>query len=194
MRIFAGKFFYTGDKTFIAELESERFHLNMTGPRGEEDYTYSNYYAGRNEFDQLQSQQLMIRDGAFKTGTDLLFTKAGRTDNWLAAINLTSDIPEAVDPLRVLPVKIPLKVFLDIGTSAATWQTNAGTGRFLYDAGLQLSLIKGTVNIYLPLLYSKVYRDYYTLYVPEKRFLKKISFSIDFSSRLLKKTMPFSGF
>ena len=194
LRLFAGKFIYTGDKTFVAELESERYHLNMTGPRGAEDYTYSNYFTGRNEFDQLQSQQLMIRDGAFKTGTDLLFTKAGRSDNWLAAINLTSDIPDAVNMLKVLPVKIPLKVFLDIGTSAATWQTDAGTGRFLYDAGLQLSLLNGTVNIYLPLLYSKVFKDYYTLYVPEKRASKKIAFSINFSSRILKKAMPFSGF
>jgi Peptidase family M1 domain len=193
MRVFAGKFFYTADKTFLTELENERYHLNMTGPRGFEDYTYSNYFAGRNEFDKLLSQQLMVRDGGFKMGTDLLFNKAGKTDNWLAAVNLTSDIPENINPLKVLPVKIPLKLFFDIGTSAATWQKNAATGRFIYDAGLQIPLIKGTINIYIPLLYSKVYRDYYTSYITEKKFQKKLAFSIDFSSKFLRKLLPFNG-
>ncbi len=193
MRVFAGKFFYTGDKTFIKQLESERYHLNMTGPRGYEDYTYSGYFAGRNEFDKIQSQQLMIRDGGFKIGTDLLFDKVGKTDNWLTAVNLTSDIPDNVNPLKVLPFKIPIKLFLDLGSSAATWKNGAGTGRFVYDAGLQLSLAKGIVNIYLPLLYSKVYRDYFTSYITEKKLMKKIAFSIDFSSKPLKKILPYSG-
>ncbi|MFN8253962.1 MAG: M1 family metallopeptidase [Ferruginibacter sp.] len=193
LRFFAGKFFYTGDKTTLRQLESERYHLNMTGPRGYEDYTYSNYFTGRNEFDKIQAQQLMIRDGGFKIGTDLLFDKVGKTDNWLTAVNLTSSIPDNINPLKVLPVKIPLKLFLDIGSSAATWKRDAGTGRFVYDAGLQLSIAKGIINIYLPLLYSKVYRDYFTSYITEKKLMKKIAFSIDFSSKPLKKILPFSG-
>jgi hypothetical protein len=193
MRVFAGKFFYTGDKTFLTELESDRYHLNMTGPRGYEDYTYSNYFIGRNEFDKMLSQQLMIRDGGFKMGTDLLFNKAGKTDNWLAAVNLTSDIPDNINPLKVLPVKIPLRLFLDIGSSAATWQKNSETGRFIYDAGLQVSLLKRSINIYIPLLYSKIYRNYYTSYITEKKFQKKLAFSIDFSSSFLKKLLPFNG-
>ncbi len=193
MRVFAGKFFYSGDKTLLTQLENERYHLNMTGPRGYEDYTYSNYFAGRDEFDKLLSQQLMIRDGGFKIGTDLLFDKAGKTDNWLAAVNFTSTIPESVNPLQVLPIKIPLKLFLDIGTSAATWSSSAGTGKFLYDAGLQVSILKGMINVYIPLLYSKVYRDYFTSYITERRFIQKLAFSIDFSSSILKKALPWSG-
>ncbi len=193
MRFFAGKFFYTGDKTLLKQFENERYHLNLTGPRGYEDYTYSNYFMGRNEFDKIASQQLMIRDGGFKIGTDLLFDKVGKTDNWLAAVNLTTDIPEKINPLSVLPVKIPVKVFFDIGTSAATWSSTAGTGRFVYDAGLQVPLFKGVMNIYIPLLYSKVYRDYYRSYVNEKKFIKKLGFSIDFSSKILKKLLPLSG-
>lgn len=194
LRVFAGKFFYTTDKTFLKQFETEPYHLNMTGPRGNEDYTYSSYFAGRNEFEGLLTQQLMIRDGGFKIGTDLLFDKVGKTDDWLAAANLTTDIPDKYNPLSVLPVKIPLKLFLDIGTSAATWSSSGSTGRFVYDAGIQVPLFKGAINIYLPLLYSKVYRDYFTSYITEKKFAKKIGFSINFSSSFLRKILPFSGF
>ncbi|HEX7903918.1 MAG TPA: M1 family metallopeptidase, partial [Chitinophagaceae bacterium] len=50
VRFFAGKFFYTSPKTVSKEFATDRYHLNMTGPNGYEDYTYSDYFAGRNKF------------------------------------------------------------------------------------------------------------------------------------------------
>jgi hypothetical protein len=164
--------------------------LNMSGPKGYEDYTYSNYFAGRNEFNGWASQQIMNRDGFFKVRTDLLSSKVGKTDNWLMAANLTTDIPKAINILQVLPVKIPLKAFVDVGTYAESWQKNAATGRFIYDAGLQLSFFKDIVQVYVPLLYSKVYRDYFKSTITEKRFLKNICFSIDIQNFNLKKVVP----
>ncbi len=190
LRLFAGKFFYLGDKTFIKEFETERYHLNMTGPKGNEDYTYSNYFVGRNEFEKFPSQQIMIRDGGFKVRTDFLSNKIGKTDDWLAALNFTTTIPNAVNPLAVLPFKLPLKVFFDIGTYAEAWKKNAPTARFVYDAGLQLSLFKNTVNIYIPLLYSKEYKDYFKSTITEKRFLKNIAFSIDLQNINLRRWVP----
>lgn len=190
VRIFGGKFFYPGDKTYIRQFETERYHLNMTGPKGNEDYTYSDYFIGRNEFEKYPSQQIMQRDGFFKVRTDLLSSKTGKTDNWLAAANFTSDIPKKYNPLQVLPVKIPLKVFVDVGTYAEAWQATSGTGKFIYDAGFQFSLLKNIVNIYVPLLYSKVYRDYFKSTITEKRFWKNISFSIDIQNINLRKLAP----
>lgn len=190
LRLFAGKFFYTAPKTFTRQFQTDRYHLNMTGPDGYEDYTYSDYFAGRNEFEGAASQQIMIRDGGFKVRTDLLADKVGKTDDWLAAINLSSSVPAAINPLSLLPVKIPLKVFLDIGTSAESWNRTEGQDRFLFDAGLHIPLLKETVNIYIPLLYSKVYKDYIKSTIPENRFLKKISFSIDLSHFRLRKFIP----
>jgi hypothetical protein len=187
LRLFAGKFFYTVAKTFTKQSETSRYQLNMTGPNGSEDYTYSDYFVGRNEFEGAASQQIMIRDGGFKVRTDLLSDKIGKTDDWLAAINLSSTIPSNLNPLNLLPVKIPLKVFLDIGTSAETWKRSSGGDRFLFDAGLHIPLLKETVNIYIPLLYSKVYKDYIRSTIPENRFLKKISFSIDISHFRMRK-------
>ena len=190
VRLFAGKFFYLGDKTFIKQFETDRYHLNMTGPKGYEDYTYSNYFVGRNEFDKFSNQQIMIRDGGFKVRTDFLSDKIGKTDDWLAAANFTSTIPDVINPLAVLPFRLPIKLFIDIGTYADAWKKNAATGRFIYDAGLQLSLFNNVLNIYVPLFYSKVYKDYFKSTITEKRFLKNIAFSIDIQNISLKKLQP----
>ena len=120
--------------------------------------------------------------------TDYLSNKIGKTDDWLAAANFTSTIPKAL-----FPFKLPLRVFVDIGTYAEAWKKNAPTARFVYDAGLQVSLFKNLVNIYVPLLYSKEYKDYYKSVITDKGLpllLKKISFSIDLQNISLKKLVP----
>ncbi|MEO6869440.1 MAG: M1 family metallopeptidase [Ginsengibacter sp.] len=193
-RLFAGKFIYLGDKTSFKQFETDRYHLNMTGPNGYEDYTYSNYFLGRNEFEKLPSHQIMIRDGGFKVRTDLLSSKIGKTDDWLTALNLTTTIPSKINPLKALPLKIELKAFLDIGTYADAWKNNAETGKFIYDAGLQLSLVKQIINIYVPVLYSKVYSNYYKQTIEKKkRFWNAISFSIDIQKFKLRDVLGLSG-
>jgi hypothetical protein len=188
VRLFAGKFIYTGSKTIIKQFTTDRYHLNMTGANGYEDYTYSDYFAGRNKFEGLASQQIMIRDGGFKVRTDLLASKVAKTDDWLAAANFSSTIPSSINPLSILPFKVPLKIFLDIGTYAEAWKNKTENDRFLYDAGLQISLLKELINIYVPLIYSPVYQDYIKSTIAKKeRFQKKISFSIDISHFSLQK-------
>ena len=161
------------------QLETERYHLNLTGANGYEDYTYSNYFAGRNEYSGWKSQQIMMRDGGFKARTDLLSSKIGKTDDWLAAINLNADIPDRYNPLSLLPVKIPLKLFADIGSYAEAWDEENEYGRILFDAGLQVSLFSDIVNIYLPFIMSKPFRNYNQSILGDKKFGKSISFSID---------------
>jgi hypothetical protein len=194
VRLFAGKFIYLGDKTFTKQFETDRYHLNMTGPKGYEDYTYGNYFIGRNEFEGFPAQQIMIRDGGFKVRTDLLAAKVGKTDEWLTSLNFNTDIPDNVNPLQVLPIKIPLKIFLDVGTYAEAWDDNSPNGKFLYDAGLQISLLHNLINIYIPVTYSKVYSDYFKSTISKDRFIKNISFSIDIQNFKLKnivKEYPF---
>jgi hypothetical protein len=179
LRCFAGKFFYLGSNNYLDRFETDAYHLNMSGPKGYEDYTYENYFIGRGAFDGFAAQQIMNRDGFFKVRTDLLSEKVGKTDNWLASLNLVTPLPRSVNPLSLLPVRIPLRLFLDVGTCAENWRKEAATGRFLYDAGIQISLFKDVLNIYMPLLYSRVYRDYFKSTITGQRFLKNISFSID---------------
>ena len=190
VRAFAGKFIYTGDKSITTKFKTDQFHLNLTGAKGNEDYTYNDYFVGRNKFEGLGSQQIANRDGFFKVRSDLLSNKIGRTDNWLAAVNFVTDIPESVNLLNVLPVKIPLKIFVDVGTYAEAWSVGSNTGKLLYDAGFQLSVLHNTVIIYVPLVYSKVYADYFKSTITEKRFLKNISFCIDVHQLKIKNFLP----
>ncbi len=193
VRFFAGKFIYTGDKSFTAQYKTYAYHLNMSGPKGDEDYTYQNYFVGRNKFEGFASQQIMNRDGFFKVRTDLLSDKVGRTDDWLSAVNLVTDIPDKINILNALPIKIPVRLFIDIGTYAEAWKKSSTTGRFLYDAGFQLSLFKNVLNVYVPVIYSKVYGDYFKSTITEKRFQRNISFSIDLQQLRTSKLFPQAG-
>ena len=190
LRFFAGKFIYLGDKTYIKQYQTDNYHLNMSGPKGYEDYGYENYFTGRNAYDNFSAQQIMERDGFFKVRTDLLSSKIGKTDDWLMALNLSSPVPKALNIMRILPGKIPLKFFIDIGTYAEAWQKSEATGRFIYDAGLQLSFCKDIVQVYLPLFYSRVYDDYFKSTILTNRLIKNISFSIDIQKFKLKKLVP----
>ncbi len=179
MRLFAGKFFYNQGQTPLSELELNRYALNMTGPNGAEDYTYSNYFIGRNESSGWESQQIMYRDGAFKARTDLLSRKVGKSDNWLSAINLVTDIPDKINPLSLLPVRIPVRLFADIGSFAGAWETGYTEQRILYDAGVQVSFFYDLVKVYIPVVNAKPFRDYNRSVLGDNRFWKTLSFSID---------------
>lgn len=189
-RIYTGKFIYTKEKTTLSQYETSRYHLNMSGANGNEDYTYSNYFIGRNEFEGLGTRQLLIKEGGFKVHTDLLSDKIGKTDNWLGAINLTSTIPKNINPLEAFPIKLPVKLFFDIGTYSNVWEQNPPTEKLLYDAGFQISLLNDIINIYFPIFYSKSYKDYFKSVLNEKIFTKNISFSIDLQKITLKNLFP----
>lgn len=187
LRLFAGKFIYLGNKTISKQFANDRYFLNMTGPKGYEDYTYSEYFLGRNKFEKLESQQIMERDGFFKVRTDLLSNKIGKTDNWLAALNLNASVPDKLNPLAVLPVKIPLHIFFDIGTYAEGWAKDSENDRFLYDAGFHIPLFNETINFYFPVLYNKSYGDYLKSTILKNRFFKTMSFTLHFYNKDLKK-------
>jgi len=174
MRVFAAKFGYIGEKTAAKQFSTYIYQPKLTAVRGNEDYTYSNYFIGRNENTGLASQQIMMRDGGLKLRTDLFQGLQGRSDNWIASMNLATTLPKGL-----LPLNLPVKIFLDAGTYADAWKKDAPTSRFLYVAGLQLTLLKDLLNVYAPILYSKEFRDNLKTVPDENTFFKKISFSID---------------
>lgn len=178
LRVFAGKFFYDKNQSHTYGYYKERFFLNMTGANGEEDFIYNHYFIGRNKFEGLGSQQIAIRDGGFKIRTDLLANKIGKTDKWLAAMNLNTSVPAALNPLSILPVKIPLHLFLDVGTYADAWKEGSTTSRFLFDAGIHIPIFE-VINIYLPLVYSRPYTDYVKSVYTKNKLFKTATFSID---------------
>ena len=176
-RFFAGKIIYLKQKTTSVQYKNYDYWFNLIGTTGAEDYTFSDYFIGRNEQQRgWRGQQIMERDGFFKQRMEYI-SPVGKTDDWLMALNLNADFP-------TFPT---LKIFADIGTYAEAWKENSSNGRFLFDAGLQVSLFKNIVNIYAPILSSKVFRDYKELYLQDKKFLKSISFSINLQNLHLNK-------
>ena len=172
LRFFAAKFGYLGGTSSSLDLSS--YQPKLTGVSGSEDYTYSNYFIGRNDYTGFSSQQIMIRDGGLKIRVPNFPWLEGRSDNWVSALNLSSTLPPSI-----VPRWLPLKVFLDIGTYAGAWQDNPQTSRFLYTGGLQLSLFHNIVNFYVPLFYSSDFSDQLKTIPNQNTFWKKLSFSID---------------
>ncbi len=174
VRIFAAKFGYLGTKSSFKRFELQRYQPKLTPVRGNEDYTYSNYFIGRNEFEGFNSQQVMMRDGGLKLRTDMFQDLQGRSDNWVASMNLNTTLPN-----KLFPVKLPVRIFLDVGTHAGLWKRESSDARFLYVAGFQLTLLKNLLNIYAPVIYSKKFKENLVTLPEENKFFNKISFSID---------------
>lgn len=177
VRFFAGKILYLKDNTLTTRYNNYNYWFNLIGTTGADDYTFSDYFIGRNEQQRgWKGQQIMERDGFFKQRMEYV-SPVGKTDNWLMALNVNADFP-----------KFPtLKFFADLGVYAKDKDDKSNDNRFLFDAGLQLSLFKNLVNIYAPILSSKVFRDYADLYLQENKFWKKISFTINLQKFQLNK-------
>jgi hypothetical protein len=186
IRFFAAKFSYLGRKTTPRKLETAIYHPKLTAVRGDNDYTYSNYFLGRNGVGGsdvgLPDQQIMLRDGGLKIRTDIFSGLQGRSDNWIAALNLSTPLP-----IQVLPFGLTrnIRLFFDAGTFAEAWVVNYEENRFLYTGGFQLSLFKNLVNIYYPVVFNKEIRT--NLKTVPQEYKKRISFSIDIQNLQVKK-------
>jgi hypothetical protein len=178
LRLFAAKFGYLGGK----DDGLTYYQPKLTAVGGNEDYTYSNYFIGRNEYTGFASQQIMRRDGDLKIRVPSFPWLEGRSDNWVSSLNLTTTLPRAI-----IPKWLPLKAFFDVGTYADAWKGNALTSRFLYVGGLQLSLFHDLLNFYAPIFYSSDFGDQLKTLPDQNSFWKKISFSIDVQNIQLKK-------
>jgi hypothetical protein len=189
VRFFGAKF---GAWNQHGTVDLSRYEPKLLGVTGNEDYTYDNYFLGRTASTAIEdasvsnggiaAQQIMIRDGGLKLRLDQYDYIQGRSGNWVLAMNFNTTLPE-----KIMPVKIPLKIFFDFGTYAEAWQNNPLTSRFLYTGGLQLSLFRNVLNIYAPLIYSSDFNDL----LKSVSFGKRITFSIDFQNLDPRKMMKF---
>ncbi len=187
VRLFAAKFGYLGKKSYDTYI----YWPKLLAATGEDDYTYSNYFIGRTASTAngdkpvknlgMAGQQVMIRDGGLKLRLDQFDYLQGRSENWVAALNFNTTLPD------IFPIKLPLKLFFDVGTYAEAWKKSAQTSRFLYVGGIQLSLFGNTINIYAPLIYSKDFRNTLKTQPEQNKFFKKITFSIDIQNIKLQK-------
>lgn len=172
IRAFASKFGYLGTLSQTDRFLSRRFQPKLTAVNGDEDFTYSNYFIRRNNAN-VTGGQIMLRDGDLKLKTDLFDGLQGRSDNWVASANFNTTLPQ------ITPLALPIRLFCDVGTYSDAWISESGNARFLYVAGLQLSLLKDVVNIYVPVIYSKTFRDRLKTIEDESKFFGKLTFSVN---------------
>ena len=133
-RVFVGKFI-TNNTVF------SRFNWRMDGQHGYHDYTYSQTFAGRMEQDGFWSRQFLENHGAMKVQTGV-----AQSNDFISALNIKASLP--------IPI---IRLFADAGYSMNSNKTSA----FVYDAGIYMSFVKGFVEIYFPLIYSKNIQDEY---------------------------------
>jgi hypothetical protein len=163
VRAYAGKFFEFNPNS----PDLDRYTLNMT-TTGSDDFLYDETYLGRTEREGFGARQITIQEGGFKIPTPLYSNPIGQSDNWLAAINLKTDLPLG---------KLPLRLFLDAGTFADAAKINPSGNKILFDAGLEF-YISDVFNIYFPLFMSQDYQDYMKSIHGKDRFIKGITFSL----------------
>ncbi|MBI3511529.1 MAG: M1 family metallopeptidase [Bacteroidetes bacterium] len=142
--------FFTG--TFLKTLPEDAgrysFKTSSWGPLGigNQDYLFDNIFFGRSEQNGLFAQQMAIADGGFK-----IPTAVGRSDQWLSALDVTIPMPVQNKYLS------HIKFFAD-GAICSTQAS--GIRPFQYEAGIQLSIIRGGFcDVFFPLVYSKDIKD-----------------------------------
>jgi hypothetical protein len=192
VRLFAAMFRFTGTPKATAYL----YEPKLMAANGIDDYTYSNYFVGRSASTGngqtpvtnagIAAQQVMIQNsGGLKFRPDIFSSIQGYSEKWVAAINLSSTLPE-----NLFPVKLPLKIYFDAGTYSEVWRKNSTGSRFLYGGGLQLSLFKNVLNIYAPLIYSSAIKNELKTDPVNNTFFKRMTFSIDIQNITFKKVFP----
>ncbi|NDC40826.1 MAG: hypothetical protein EBZ77_04620 [Chitinophagia bacterium] len=164
VRAYFGKFLaLSSDPTL-----TDRYKLNASFS-GRNDYLFDGTYLGRNETSTFAGQQISIQEGGFKVP---LFNNIYRSDNWLAAINLSTDF---------LPGRAPVKLFLDAGITPNfdPSPTNSKSTTSFYDAGIEVSLVDNFISLYVPLVMSGDMRDAVSKrFGPDNVLLHSISFSM----------------
>ncbi|MDI1355702.1 MAG: M1 family metallopeptidase [bacterium] len=135
VRVFAGTFL-----TGTAE-EKGYYSFKASGYNGWQDYLFEGDYMARNERNGVGFSQFMERDGALK-----VYTPLGQSGEWQASVNVKS--PKIFN--------LPIKVFADAVVCDGRALLN---DKFLWDAGLNLTLWADMIEVYFPLVYCTDIRD-----------------------------------
>ena len=127
--------FCAGAFLSVTASENSYYAFRASGISGKQDYQFEHNFLGRNEDQGLAFAQFAEEDGAMKVWSAL-----GQSPEWMASMN----------------VKSPrfLKFFRIYGDVVSSDLRYMGSELFLWDAGLNISVVRDIVEIYLPLIYS----------------------------------------
>ena len=152
-RVYGAKLWKTSDG--FAPIGSS---VNLNGQDGyieldgsSDDYRYDALFFDRGAQSGFSSQQMVNNRGGFTQKSPY-----GRSENYVASLNLTAD----------LPIPLPLSLYANFGIYQS-WANSEKTKDHvneLYEAGIRFSLVKDMIDISFPLVYSQEVRDYYAFY------------------------------
>jgi hypothetical protein len=165
VRGYVGKFFAINDDPTIAS----RYYLNASYS-GVDDYLYDGTYYGRNATNHTAGQQISAtQEGGFKIP---VHNGVARSDNWMATINLKTDLPFR---------NIPIRLFFDAGIipNPAQSATSISSTKLIYDGGVEVYISKDIFSVYFPFIMSGDFRDYLTNTYGKKSVIERsISFTL----------------
>lgn len=153
-RFFVGAFLQNTSRN--RTVEPVALALN---PQGFNDYRFDQLIFGRSAQSGFGVKQITQTDGGFKSAFGSAESgNIGNSNNFVLALNLKADLP------RRLPLGIPLKPWFDIGYFDDATQIGKGRAlkeQFLWSGGLMLEFLKGSFEVYFPLVNATVLRDAY---------------------------------
>ncbi|HQQ93646.1 MAG TPA: M1 family metallopeptidase [Bacteroidia bacterium] len=135
LRLFAGAFL-SGNNNL-----KSYYAFRSSGYSGYQDMLFDHNFIARNERTGFGFSQFAEEDGALK-----VWTPYGQSSTWLISANLKSP--------RIY--KTPLKVFADVAVCDGQY---LGNDKVLWDAGIDITLLKDIVDIYIPVFYSQDIAD-----------------------------------
>ncbi len=152
------------------------FPLHLAS-RNSNDYQFDEHIYGRREQGAFWSQQINLREGGFKTPIDIAQSIAdGRSNSFIFAVNLKSDIPIKL-PFGTEFIK--LKPYLDLGyfqNSAPSVTVVSISDQIFANGGLMIDIWDGAAGIYFPLVSSK---NLDLLLKQRGGYMNRISFSFN---------------
>ena len=170
VRVFAGAMLWNTQKSAGAIFPGA-FSLfgNSTA-----DYRYDHYFLSRNTLERdLFAQQISLVEGGIKAPIPNSFN-IGRSNSMVVALNLSIDLPEKI------PLPIPIRPYFDIGyydNAMPTGSEDTFNDNILWSGGLELSIWKGRMAIYLPLIHDKQIKQ--ILRTDGQGYFSTISYYID---------------
>ncbi len=172
LRIFTGGFLIHTDRDF-----GDMPLLLVSNNRG--DYHYDEHIMGRREYENALSQQVSLREGAFKTAIEPVLDD-GSSNTFIFALNIKSDIPIKL-PFRTKYLK--LKPFLDLGyykNTAPSVTIESIADEIFVSGGIMLDIWDGAGGIYLPLFGTDNIENKVKSFAGNE-FYKRITFSFNLS-------------
>ncbi len=150
--------------------------------QGFNDYTYDEYFFGRQNQNQTQRHQVsMYNGGGFKTAVGSAHS-IGMSNNFALAANWSMDLPFS-------PKILPIQLYYDIGTYS-TYSGEKFVNNVMYNGGVSLGLL-GIFYIHVPFVYSEdlgnIHKEVH------KNLFNRISFSFNLD-RLSTSNLLFKNF